>query len=154
MSTGPAPEIWFYHLERTSLDRVLPDLLEKTLEKGWRACVRVGNDERLKALDDLLWTYRQDSFLPHGTKADGFDADQPIYLTSTPDNPNDADILFLVDGARMSDPQAFKRCITIFDARDTEAVEDARGAWKQAKADGYEVTYWQQTSKGGWQRQG
>lgn len=152
--TTPAPEIWFYHLERTSLDRVLPGLLEKSLANGWRANVRIGNEDRLKALDDLLWTYRQDSFLPHGSRADGFEVDQPIYLTCADDNPNQADVLFLVDGAPMSDPQLFKRCITIFDARDSEAVEDARRAWKQAKADGYEVTYWQQTAKGGWQKQG
>ncbi len=145
-------EIWFYHLERAPLERVLPDLLEKTCSKGWRALVRVATEERLDLLDTHLWTYRPDSFLAHGSAKDGHEQAQPIYLTVNQDNPNQADVLFLVDGAAPGDPSSFKRCITIFDGRDAEAVNDARTFWQQAKADGFAVMYWQQTSQGKWQQ--
>ena len=148
------PEIWFYHLERSSLERVLPGLLEKTLEKGWRANVRVGSEPRMETLDAHLWTYRQGSFLPHGTCKDDHGPDQPIYLTTEDDNPNEADILFLVDGASAADPTPYQRCMTIFDARDDEAMQAARAYWKQAKADGFAVTYWQQNPQGKWEKKG
>lgn len=63
------PEILFYHLERQSLESALPLLVEKSLERGWRVVVRAGSAERLDAIDTALWTYREDSFLPHGATA-------------------------------------------------------------------------------------
>ncbi len=146
------PEIWFYHLERTTLERVLPDLLEKTLARGWRAVVRAGSEERVEALNVHLWTYRPDSFLPHGSAKDGYESEQPVYLTNGDEIPNQADALFLVDGAGAGDLAPFRRCITIFDGRDDEAVNAARAFWKSAKADGYAVTYWQQSAQGRWEQ--
>ena len=36
MAAAPC-EVWFYHLEQTGLEQALPELLEKTLQRGWRA---------------------------------------------------------------------------------------------------------------------
>ena len=83
-------EIYFYHLERRSLEDVLPTLLERSLERGWRAAVQAASEERVEALNTLLWTYREESFLPHGTARDGSPEAHPIYLTATEDNPNGA----------------------------------------------------------------
>ena len=60
-------EVLFYHLQHQPLEAVLPTLLEKTLERGWRAAVQVTTEERMSALDDHLWTFTDESFLPHGT---------------------------------------------------------------------------------------
>ena len=145
-------EIWFYHLERAPLERVLPELLEKTLAKGWRAQVRVGNQEQLDALNTLLWTYRPDSFLPHGSAKDGNEPDQPISLTLDDSNINKANALFLVDGALPGDVSDFERCISIFDGNDDEALQGARDFWKHAKGQGRAVTYWQQSERGKWEK--
>jgi DNA polymerase III subunit chi len=146
-------ETLFYHLERRTLEDVLPGLLERTRERGWRANVRVGSAERMEALDGHLWTYTDDSFLAHGTAADGHSERQPIYLTTEDDNPNAADVLFLVGGARPADwggapLQAFRRIVLLFDGRDDEALSGARAAWKQAKAAGHDVTYWKESASG------
>ena len=98
-------EVLFYHLEHQPLERVLPSLVEKTLERGWRAVVQAGSEERVEALDTLLWTYREESFLPHGTKRDGNPDVQPVYLTTSEDNPNGATVRFLVDGAEAQRPR-------------------------------------------------
>ncbi len=145
-------EIWFYHLERAPLESVLPELLEKTLAKGWRAQVRVGTQERLEALNTHLWTYRPDSFLPHGALQDGYVSDQPISLTLEEENVNQANALFLVDGAVPGDVTNFDRCITIFDGKDDMAVQGARDFWTHAKAKGNPVTYWQQSDRGKWEK--
>ena len=91
-------EVLFYHLERRPLEQVLPQLLEKTLERGWRAVVQTGSEERAEALSQSLWTYRDEAFLPHGSAADGHEEMQPVFLTPEDVNPNGAQIRFFVDG--------------------------------------------------------
>ncbi|MEJ2228496.1 MAG: DNA polymerase III subunit chi [Alphaproteobacteria bacterium] len=145
-------EVLFYQLDHQSLDRVLPSLLEKTLERGWRAVVQAGSQERAEALDAMLWTYTDESFLPHGMARDGFPAEQPIFLTADDGNPNDATVRFMVDGADCGDLPAYTRVIYMFEGRDNDARAQAREQWKRAKADGLAVTYWQQTENGRWEK--
>lgn len=144
-------ELWFYHLERSELTRALAPLLEKCLQRGWRALVRGGTPERLEELDDVLWTFRDDSFVPHGREGDP--ARQPIWLTSEAGNPNGAQALFLIDGAEPGDLNGFERACLIFDGRDEAALELARSRWKQAKADGIVASYWRESASGKWEKQ-
>lgn len=146
-------EILFYQLERRPLEKVLPDLLAISLERGWRVVVEVGSEERLEALDGLLWTYDDQAFLPHGTSADGHAAEQPIYLTCGPDNPNGATVRFLVDGATTQAFSDYQRVVYLFDAADPDAVASAREAWKAAREAGAEATYWRQEESGRWTKQ-
>jgi DNA polymerase III subunit chi len=145
-------DVLFYHLEHQPLERVLPTLIERTLERGWRAVVQAGSEERAEAIDSLLWTYREESFLPHGTKRDGQSAQQPVYLTIGEDNPNAASVRFMVDGAESNDLASYERIVYLFDGRDQTAVAQARAQWKVAKSAGYQVTYWQQSSEGRWEK--
>lgn len=147
-----AAEVLFYHLERQPLERVLPTLLEKTLARGWTAVVQSGSEERLQALDTALWTYSEDSFLPHGTKKDGPPAMQPIYLTTGDETPNAAGVRFLVDGAEPREFTGFARLVFLFDGHDPEAVAKARRQWSAARAAGCTATYWQQTDAGRWEK--
>lgn len=149
-----AAEVLFYHLERAPLERVLPSLLERTLERGWRAVVQSGSAERLEALDLALWTYNDASFLPHGTARDGDPSRQPIYLTTGDETPNGAGVRFLVDGAEMTHFEGFVRIVCIFDGLDAEATGKARSQWKAAQAAGCTVTYWRQSESGRWEKQG
>jgi DNA polymerase-3 subunit chi len=144
-------EVYFYHLETRTLDDVLPGLLERSLNRGWRAAVQAASDERVAALDTLLWAYRDESFLPHGTARDGRAASQPIYLTAADDNPNGAEVRFLVDGAMLADATPYTRVAYVFDGRDQDAVARAREAWQTAKAQGLTVSYWQQGEDGRWE---
>jgi DNA polymerase-3 subunit chi len=143
-------EIGFYHLTRTPLDRALPKILEKALEAGKRAVVIAGSDERVAVLNAALWTYDQDSFLPHGTAREGEAARQPVWLTAEDENPNGAQIVVLTDGATVAEMAAFERCLDMFDGNDPAAVAAARERWRAAKAAGHALTYWQQTDRGGW----
>ena len=146
-------ELLFYHLQRQPLERVLPALLEKSLERGWRVIVQAGSEERLEALDAHLWTYRDDSFLPHGTWRESEAAEQPILLTVGDDNPNGAAVRFLIDGAPMpTELGSYQRIVLVFDGEDPDAVASARERWSEAKASGIPVTYWQTDEQGRWQR--
>ena len=146
-------EILFYHLERQTVERVLPPLLEKSLERGWRVVVQAASEERIEALDAHLWTFRDDSFLPHGTARQGESREQPVLLTLDDDNPNGATVRFLIDGAPVpADADAYERIVLIFDGEDPDAVAAARRRWSEGKAKGFELTYWQADAQGRWTR--
>ncbi|MFN4141573.1 DNA polymerase III subunit chi [Aestuariivirga sp.] len=143
--------VFFYHLERQPLDVVLPKLLAMSLERGWRVVVQAGSEERAEAIAAQLWSHDEESFLPHGTKADGFPDLQPIWITADGDNPNNANVRFFVDGAEPEAVEGLTRAVILFDGQDGEAVERARAGWKRFRAAGHEVTYFQQDERGQWQ---
>jgi DNA polymerase III subunit chi len=145
-------EVLFYHLERQPLEQILPGLIEKTLERGWRAVIQSSAAARVDVLDEVLWTYRADSFLPHGTAADGPPELHPVFLTHTAGNPNGATVRFLVDGAGFDGLAPYERIVLLFDGRDASALAAARRDWKLAKAAGGACTYWQQSSEGRWEK--
>ncbi len=142
-------EIRFYHLTRKTLEQALPELLEKTLERGWNAVVMAGSVERVESLTQHLWTYRPDSFLPHGSAKDGSAELQPIWLTDQDDPaPNKARILLLTDGAQTARAGDYERVCEIFDGNDETAVASARARWKDYKTAGHTLSYWQQGERG------
>jgi DNA polymerase-3 subunit chi len=146
-------EVLFYHLQNMSLESVLPSLLEKSLARGWRVVVQSTSQERTDALDAHLWTYHDDSFLPHGTWSAGDAQDQPIVLAVEEANPNGANVRFLIDNAALpADCHAYERVVLVFNGDDGEALAAARSAWTDCKARGFEVTYWQADERGRWQR--
>jgi DNA polymerase-3 subunit chi len=149
-----ACEVWFYHLERSTLDAVVPELLERTLAKGWRALVRASSQEMLEHLDRWLWAYRDDSFLAHGLEGEPAAARQPVLLTLGAENTNEAQALVLIEGAKATDLSAFERCMVIFDGRDDGAVVEARRAWAEFKQAGHDAAYWRQGENRGWVKQG
>ena len=105
----------------------------------------------IEALDAHLWTYSDDGFLPHGTWRETDSAAQPVLLTLTDSNPNEATVRFLIEGAPLpADADAYARIVLVFNGDDDEAVAAARGHWSAAKAKGFEATYWQPDEQGRW----
>jgi DNA polymerase-3 subunit chi len=146
-------EVLFYHLQNMTVEKVLPPLLEKSLERGWRVVVQSTSEERADALDAHLWTYRDDSFLPHATWRVADAPEQPIVLAVAESNPNRAQVRFLIDNAALpADSESYERVVLVFDGDDADALAAARAAWGQSKSRGFEVTYWQADESGRWQR--
>ena len=148
-------EVWFYHLQRQPLGEVLPILAGKALERGWRIVVQTVDDLRLKSLDDQLWTFRDESFLPHGLAGDPRAARQPVVLTSLPGNPNEAVVRIYVEGAEIDlAPQetTYERVMLLFDGRNKAELDAARGQWSRLKGAGFTLAYWQQDESGRWER--
>ncbi|NNU17319.1 DNA polymerase III subunit chi [Parvularcula sp. ZS-1/3] len=140
-------EVFFYHLESSSPTGVLPSLLEKTLKRGWKALVKLPDREALDAMDEALWTYRDESFLPHGTSG----AAEPVLLTLGDEAENGAEALFLAPGSEMSaaEMKRFERCVLLFGH---DEAPRARDAWKSYKDEGFAVTYWKQGPDGRWEK--
>lgn len=144
-------EYWFYHLEASTLEGVLPDLLEKTLSRGWRALVKLPA-ERLADMDHYLWTFQDSSFLPHGRDDEPQADQQPVLLSATATNSDGADCVFLIDGEELEISSATERCIVMINGRNQDDVGRARKLWKRLKDAGETLSYWQQTDRGGWEK--
>ncbi|MGB3391075.1 MAG: DNA polymerase III subunit chi [Pseudaminobacter sp.] len=145
-------DVLFYHLTESTLEDALPGLLERSVQRGWRVVVQAGSEERRNALDTHLWTFRDESFLAHAPDSEPHAAEQPILLTTSVENRNDAQVRFLVDGAAPPDLGAYERAVFMFDGHDAAQLEAAREHWKTMKAAGHTVTYWQQTADRRWER--
>lgn len=146
--------IWFYQLLHLPLEAALPKMLEMTLQREKRAVVMAGSEARVETLCDVLWTYRDDSFLPHGTRKDGNPTEQPVWLTEKDENPNGAAYLFLTDGAVSELIEDVERTHEVFDGRDADALEEARRRWRTYKNDGHDLAYYEQQETGGWVKRG
>jgi len=151
-------EILFYCLERKSIEDILPGLLERTIERGWRAVVRTDSKERMNALDNHLWTWSDQSFLAHGTEDAGHPSLQPVYLTTGEENPNTSSVLFLAGGEVPSHWDAsrfagYARVVVLFNGQDTELLAAARASWREAQACSHQVAFWRQNAAGKWEQQ-
>ena len=145
-------EVLFYHLTESKLEDALPPLVDKSVERGWRVAIQLKEPARRDALDAHLWTYREESFLPHGTDESEQAANQPVLLTVTGDNANQATVRFIVDGAEPPVADPYERIVFMFDGYDQEQLEGARAQWKKLKGEGHTLTYWQQTPEGRWEK--
>jgi DNA polymerase-3 subunit chi len=145
-------EVRFYHLERQSQMQVLPLLLSKALERGHRIVVKMSSAGDVERMNDHLWAYDPSGFLPHGSAKNGAKELQPVYLTDEDENPNDADVLILCSGARSDMQGDFKLCCEMLNGNDPEDISAARARWKTYKEKEFDVTYWQQNERGGWDK--
>ncbi len=145
-------DVLFYHLTESKLEDALPPLIDKSVERGWQVAIQTREPARRDALDAHLWTYREDSFLPHGTDESEMADKQPVLLTVSPDNLNNANVRFFIDGAEAADIDTYQRVVFIFDGYDQEQLEGARAQWKKLKGEGHSLTYWQQTQEGRWEK--
>ena len=144
-------EYWFYHLEASTLEGVLPGLLEKTRDRGWTSLVKVPPD-RLAELDDYLWTFKDDGFLPHGRDDEPLSDNQPILLSSSATSSGSADCVFLIEDTQIEVGPEAQRCIVMINGRNDDAVNSARAYWKALKNAGEDMFYWQQNDRGGWEK--
>jgi len=137
-------QVDFYHLAVAPIERVLPRIGEKVVEEGGRLLI-VADEPLLGRLDALLWTYAQDSFLPHGMD----DAErQPILLSTAVEPANGARNVALADGVWREGALDFDRTFYFFDAA---RLDDARSAWRAlGDREGVERRYWKQDEAGKW----
>jgi DNA polymerase-3 subunit chi len=149
-------EIRFYHLQRRKPEDALPAILEEALREDFKVVVEAPVREWIEALDERLWTYADESFLPHGTARDGEPETQPIFLTTGDDNPNGARLRILMAGAKaapilIAQPDAYARLVILFDGADEEARTAARAQWTELKAAGHAPGYWREGETGEWE---
>lgn len=128
----------------------MPKLMEKALSTGSRVVIIANSDASLKTLSDALWVNDPASFLPHGNARDAQAAEHPIVLTLADVNPNQADILCVLDGVSPESLPNYAKVLDVFDGSIEEEVTAARQRWARYKQAGHKLQYVQQQPGGGW----
>ncbi len=145
-------EVSFYRLTTLPIIKAVPKLIEKIYYSGQKLVVIGQNETMIKNIDDGLWSYSTKHFIPHGTSTDPHPSDQPVYLTSNLENPNEASIAMALGIVKLTEAQVDKK-LYMFDGNDQEQLEFARNKWKSYKAAGVPIIYWQQKMDGSWEKQ-
>jgi DNA polymerase III subunit chi len=157
MEDAAVTEIRFYHLEQRTSEQALPALVEEAFGQRVNVIVEAPDRDFLERLDDRLWSFSDDSFLPHAIAGNGADESQPILLTTTSENRNGATMRFLLAGAKAGPslaaaPAAYDRIVVLFNGSDEEEIAGARAQWAELKAAGRSVSYWRQGEGNGWEK--
>ena len=146
----------FYHLTRSAAEQLLPGLIGKARQAGWRVELRGTDPARMARLDDLLW--QGDGFLPHGLAGGPHDGLQPVLLTADEGvggagGPVGADCLIAVDGAAVDPAECApaQRVCIVFDGNNPVALDRARGQWRSLTSAGIAAEYWSEAG-GRWER--
>lgn len=147
-------DIRFYHMEQATLDQALPAITMKAFQSGKRVMIRVPDKAGATRLNDLLWSFHPNVFLPHGADGDKHADKQPVWITSAETNDNNAEILILTHGCTADNVADFDMVCEMLDGRVESQIKDARARWKIYKADEHELTYWQQDDGGKWGKKG
>ena len=145
-------EVRFYHLTKKTLEQALPDLLERVLDLGKKAVIKISDEESIPAFSKHLWVCRRNGFYPHGIDGEGHPEHDPLWLTATDDNPINADTLILTMGAESQNIDQYGIVCIMLNGHNDNEVKSARAQWKVFKDQGLELTYWQQSEKGNWEK--
>lgn len=143
-------QVDFYHLTVTPVERALPQIAEKVIAGGGRLLV-VGTDAASRGkLDQALWSYAPESFLPHGQSGGEDDARQPVLIADAPDAANGARFVAIIDGVWRDEALTFERAFHFFGE---DRIVEARAAWR-ALSDRPEIVrnYWKQNDGGRWEK--
>ena len=146
-------EVWFFHLDKQPLEHVLPRIVASSITRGWHMVIETAMPERVVKISELLWASEDVAFLPHGFAGEPFPELQPVWLTASSENPNNAQVRVFLDGAKPVDISGFDRAVLMFDGNDDQALEAARAEWKNQKSAGHIISYWKQDESGKWQNQ-
>ncbi len=124
-------------------------LLEKSLERNWTCLVKT-TPEMLDYFDRFLWTYRKDSFLPHGLETEPLSDYNPILLSSKAQTHLGKDVVILTHGQDIENFDGVKRSVFMINGKNSNDVAHARTRWSQFKSKGANLSYYQQGERGQW----
>jgi DNA polymerase-3 subunit chi len=141
-------EIRFYHLQRSSAEKAVPDLLKKAVERGHKVLFKLPTASRRQFYDEWLWRFAPESFLPHAQEGDEADADHAIWLSTNDNAPNQPTMALVAEGAALPDVEGLLLICNVFDSANQDQARQLWATLKNQKD--LTLTYWKQQDNGGW----
>ena len=146
-------QISLYQTIDVFLEKSVCLIVEKCYLNNLRVIIVVPDTEMQELINKVLWTYSQKQFIPHGSKIDPMPSIQPIYITDTIENINNANTLILVNRvAPQSVLSEFDRVFVIYSANEEMVQKDIENFIKELKASPATIDFYKQTIEGKWQK--
>jgi DNA polymerase-3 subunit chi len=113
-------------------------LVEKAYQRGHRVFIHCQNQQDAEHIDELLWTYKDDSFIPHNLQGEGPEPPPPVQIgfVNEPRGFNDILINLCVDIPSFY--SRFNRIIELVAASE-EAKVKGRQRYKDYRQKGCEL---------------
>lgn len=108
-------------------------LAEKAYAQGHRLYIHLENEDQLRDMDDLLWTFRQGSFLPHARYPD--DTGSAPILLGHGEPPADTELLLNLGREAPAFYPRFKRILEVVDS-DVQQIADGRARFRYYRQQG------------------
>jgi len=145
-------QIIFYSSAPLQVENTLFTLIEKSLEKGYKSLLLFLDKEKCSEIDEKLWTYKQNSFLPHLSEDEEIsnEIDIPIYLTTKNENPYEAELLFSIDGSIPDNINNLERLIIIIDANDKILLEKYKKYYLDINKKFEDIVFYKSDDDGKW----
>lgn len=110
-------------------------LLEKAYLKGHKVYVLCNNQQDAELIDELLWTFKEDSFIPHNLQGEGPEPPPPIHIGYDKEPRGFNDILLNLTPSIPTFYKKFRRIIELVSTMETEK-EQSRANYREYKAQG------------------
>jgi DNA polymerase III subunit chi len=136
-------------LDRAALSLAMARFINARVSDGRRVALRVSDDRKAARWDQFLWTWDDQSFLPHSVLGAQWPADEPVTVATrlppaTPDM-----ILICLDEVPLGDLDGYDDVYELVDRNTDEGVERARERWSAWKATGRTQEYRRDWATGG-----
>ena len=138
-------EIYFYNTSSRDFLRDITLLIERLYLLEHKVIVLCPDNNVSAIVDDYLWSYKDESFLPHSIADQDHSELDSIIISSHQLNLDFYKILIVFKGSSISFDYSnnFEKVYYFFDDNSNDEREIARTLWKEAKKSGTKCKYWQ-----------
>jgi len=144
MELGKLQKAFFYNASHRDVVADITWLTENIFKKNNSIVIFCTDQETAKVVDDFLWSYKEDSFLPHALKKHEEVSLNPILVSTDLDEGFEHNVLIALNGVLINekDWQRFAKIYYFFDDQDMTEKENARSMWKSFSSLDIDCKYW------------
>ncbi len=135
-------EVIFVEVTASRMEMRACEIAEHTYAKGERLQIIAIDEEQAARLDDLLWTYKPDNFVPHGLwKSMDNESAQPVVITTRKERVPGIASLLTMDYCPVEMVRQFSKVIHVVVVDNQERLEASRRYWTLLKDAGFSLRH-------------
>ena len=136
MDVNKLEKAYFYNSSHRNVVADISLLIEKLFKEKNRILVCCKDLETVEVIDDFLWAYKEDGFIPHSIATKEKYSNYPILITTEIHEDYKHNVLLALSGVliKEKDWRKFSRAYYFFDDQENKEKENAREMWKSFSA--------------------
>jgi len=135
-------EVIFIETSASRMEIRACEIVEENYARGRRLQIITLDQDQAERLDDLLWTFKPDSFIPHGLwVASPDETTQPVVITSTKEPVAGMDSLLMMGYGEVDLVSQFSHAFHFVVVDNQERLDSSRGYWTLLKDAGFSLRH-------------